>query len=56
MEFILRDDFFLQLLADYLLFSEMLMGQAAEICLQKLGQKLGLSIEEYYFQNTGRHD
>jgi len=56
MEFILREDFFLQLLADYLLFSEMLMGQAAEICLQKLGQKLGLSIEEYYFQNTGRHD
>ena len=56
MDLNLREDFFLRLLADYVLFSEMLMGQAAEVCLQKLGQKIGLNFEEFYLQTSNKQN
>lgn len=56
MDLDLREDFFLRLLADYVLFNEILVGQAAEICLQKLGHKIGLNLEERYLQDHGKQD
>ncbi|MBS4008423.1 MAG: PAS domain-containing protein [Clostridium sp.] len=43
-----REDFFLQLLADYVLLNEMLAGNNAEQFLRKIGIKYGMRLEDRY--------
>lgn len=43
-----RQDFFLHLLADYVLLNEILTGANTEQCLQKIGIKYGLRVEDHY--------
>ena len=43
-----REDFFLQLLADYVLLNEILAGTNTEQVLQKIGIKYGLRLEDRY--------
>lgn len=43
-----REDFFLQLLVDYVLLNEILAGPYTQQCLQKVGIKYGLRVEDRY--------
>jgi signal transduction histidine kinase len=43
-----REDFFLQILADYILLNEISAGTLNEHCLDKVGLKFGLRVEDQY--------
>ena len=43
-----REEVFLQLLVDYVLLNEIIAGPYSEQCLQKIGIKYGMRVEDYY--------
>ncbi|MDW7651972.1 MAG: ATP-binding protein [Bacillota bacterium] len=43
-----RDEFFMQLLVDYVLLNEILSGPFSDQCIQKIGIKYGLKVEDQY--------
>jgi signal transduction histidine kinase len=49
----MREEFFLQLLVDYVLLNEILLGSSSRLCLQKIGMKQGERVETFFRSTYG---